>query len=319
MSTLIGGRSRSTARSGRRSSSRQLRILIACLALLAILPPILFHLRVRRLHRIHLAKCAWLHQPPLVCAHGGDSSVAPSNTMAAYVSALNSKVDCIEIDVSRSSDGVLFALHDRDLHRFSPNTTSKVGHLTSNQIRELGASLHSPDKLKDQSIPTIQDALMLTANSVRQIILDIKVGPPFYEKGLARDILSILENTLCQNCLVWCKSDNLVRDVIKLSSEITVGYIVMKEPSTGARTNLLRMKGAEVVGVYHPLIDEKLMRVLHRRKKKVYAWTVDDVESMQRMLFEHVDAVVTGNPTLLQRLMQDTRTQCLEEGYSLPQ
>ncbi|RYR55828.1 hypothetical protein Ahy_A05g021693 isoform B [Arachis hypogaea] len=80
MSTLIGGRSRSTARSGRRSSSRQLRILIACLALLAILPPILFHLRVRRLHRIHLAKCAWLHQPPLVCAHGGDSSVAPSNT-----------------------------------------------------------------------------------------------------------------------------------------------------------------------------------------------------------------------------------------------
>ncbi|KAL1292507.1 hypothetical protein AAHE18_19G001800 [Arachis hypogaea] len=207
----------------------------------------------------------------------------------------------------------------RDLHRFSPNATSKVGHLTSNQIRELGASLHSPDKLKDQSIPTIQDALMLTANSVRQIILDIKVGPPFYEKGLARDILSILENTVCQNCLVWCKSDNLVRDVIKLSSEITVGYIVMKEPSTGARTNLLRMKGAEVVGVYHPLIDEKLMRVLHRRKKKVYAWTVDDVESMQRMLFEHVDAVVTGNPTLLQRLMQDTRTQCLEEGYSLPQ
>jgi len=42
-----------------------------------------------------------------------------------------------------------------------------------------------------------------------------------------------------------------------------VGYIVMRDPSTGARTNLLRMKGAEVVGVYHPLIDEKLMKVLH--------------------------------------------------------
>ncbi|MED6205111.1 Glycerophosphodiester phosphodiesterase gdpd4 [Stylosanthes scabra] len=159
---------------------------------------------------------------------------------------------------------------------------------------------------------------MFTANSVRHIILDIKVGPPFYEKGLAADIFSIVDNTHCQNCLIWCKSDNLVRDVINLTSQITVGYIVMKEPSTGARTNLLRMKGAEVVGVYHPLIDQKLIRVLHRRKKKVYAWTVDDVESMQRMLFEHVDAVVTGNPTLFQRLMQDTRTQCLEEGYSLP-
>lgn len=31
----------------------------------------------------------------------------------AYNFALRSQVDCIEIDVSRSSDGVLFALHDR--------------------------------------------------------------------------------------------------------------------------------------------------------------------------------------------------------------
>lgn len=33
--------------------------------------------------------------------------------MAAYRIALDSQADCIEIDVSRSSDGVLFALHDR--------------------------------------------------------------------------------------------------------------------------------------------------------------------------------------------------------------
>lgn len=58
---------------------------------------------------------------------------------------------------------------------------------------------------------------------------------------------------------------------------------------------------------------------LSRRNKKVYAWTVDDVDSMQKMLFERVDAVVTGNPTLLQSLMQDIRTQCLEDGFSLSQ
>jgi len=33
--------------------------------------------------------------------------------MASYFHALQSHADCIEIDVSRSSDGVLFALHDR--------------------------------------------------------------------------------------------------------------------------------------------------------------------------------------------------------------
>lgn len=57
--------------------------------------------------------------------------------------------------------------------------------------------------------------------------------------------------------------------------------------------------------------------VVDRRKKRVYAWTVDDEASMQKMLSEHVDAIVTSNPTLLQQVMQDTRTQCLVEGYSL--
>ncbi|XP_020223354.1 glycerophosphodiester phosphodiesterase GDPD4 isoform X3 [Cajanus cajan] len=212
----------------------------------------------------------------------------------------------------------LLSMTGRDLQRLTGNASSKVGYMSSKEIRELSASRQSTSKFNNESILTIQDALMLTANSVRQIILDVKVGPPFYEKELAKDVISVVEKTECSNCLIWAKSDNLARDVIKLSSEITVGYIVMREPSTGARTNLLRMKGAEVVGVYHPLIDGKLMRVLHRRNKKVYAWTVDDVESMQNVLFEHVDAIVTSNPTSLQRLMQDIRTQCLEEGYSLP-
>lgn len=42
-----------------------------------------------------------------------------------------------------------------------------------------------------------------------------------------------------------------------------VGYIVMIDPSTGARSNLLRMRGAGVVGVYYPLIDDKLVTILH--------------------------------------------------------
>lgn len=43
-----------------------------------------------------------------------------------------------------------------------------------------------------------------------------------------------------------------------------VGYIVMVDPKTGVRSNLLRIKKAEVVGIYHPLINEKLVRVLRR-------------------------------------------------------
>lgn len=169
----------------------------------------------------------------------------------------------------------------------------------------------------DLSVPTLEDALKLISGSVRQVILDAKVGHPFYEKEFAKDLLSVVDKTGCKNCLVWAKSDSFSRDVMKLSSDVMVGYIVMIDPSTGTRMKLLRMRGAAVVGVYHPLVDQNLMKILQGRNKKVYAWTVDDEGSMKKMLFERVDAIVTSNPSLLQRLMQDVRTQCLEEGFSL--
>ncbi|CAI0457250.1 unnamed protein product [Linum tenue] len=271
------------------TSRQTFRLVIALLAFIALAPPVFFHFRLRRLQQV-----------------------------AAYQSALRSHVDCIEIDVSRSSDGVLFALHDRDLQQISGNHTARVGHFSMKELEKLDIIQQSALEFGEQKIPTVADALTLVSSSVRQVILDAKVGPPSYERGLAKDILSVVGKAKCRNCVIWAKSDSLARDLIKLTSDVAVGYIVMKDPNTGRRSNLLRMKGARVVGVYHPLVDEGLVRILQGRQKKVYTWTVDDVESMRKMLVEGVDAIVTNQASLLQRLMQDIRGECREEGFSLP-
>lgn len=203
---------------------------------------------------------------------------------------------------------------DRDLQRISGNHTARVGFLSTQEINELN---QSPKILDDQKVATIEDALMMVSNSVRKVIVDAKVGPPLYEKGLAERIIAAVRRTRCANCVVWAKSDTLVRDITRLSPDTSVGYIVMKDFSTGARSSLLRIKRAGVVGIYHPLVDEKVVQILHGKNKKIYAWTVDDVTSMQNMLAKHVDAIITNNPTMLQQLMEDTRIMCLEEGFSL--
>ncbi|XP_060175564.1 glycerophosphodiester phosphodiesterase GDPD4 isoform X2 [Lycium barbarum] len=202
------------------NSRKVFRSLLIGLALIAILPPIYFHFRLRTFHQMQSQKCSWLRSIPLVCAHGGDSSKAFPNTMAAYQTALNSQADCIEVDVSRSSDGVLFALHDRDLQRITGTNNSKVSYLSSKEIKELDAVHQLKLEHHDLTVPTLEDALKLIAGSVRQVILDIKVGPPSYEKEFAKDLLSVVDNTGCKNCLVWAKSDSFSRDVMKLSSDV---------------------------------------------------------------------------------------------------
>lgn len=46
----------------------------------------------------------------------------------------------------------------------------------------------------------------LVSGSVKQLILDAKVGPPLYEKGLAKDILSVVSflNLLPRSCICLC-------------------------------------------------------------------------------------------------------------------
>lgn len=199
----------------------------AFLAIMAFLPPIFFHFRLKRHDQAQSKKCGWLQNPPLVCAHGGDSSRAPPNTMTSYRLAIRSQVDCVEIDASRSRDGVLVALHDRDLQNITGDDTSKVGDLSISQV----------------------------------------------------------------------------------------GYIVMKDPITGIQSDLLRMEGAEVIGVYHGLVNEKLVNLAHRAGKKVYAWTVDDIESMQKMLLVGVDSIITSQPNSLQKMIEYMRNQCMGVGF----
>ncbi|XP_057532612.1 glycerophosphodiester phosphodiesterase GDPD4 isoform X1 [Amaranthus tricolor] len=300
------------------SGKRGVLILILMLLVIALAPPLFFHFRLTRLQKTQMKNCGWMRNPPLVCAHGGDSVNAFPNTMAAYRSALLAGADCIEIDVSRSADGFLFALHDRELQRISGNHTSRVGYMSMKEINELDAALHFPKVLDDQKVPTLEDALRLVSHSVRQVILDAKVGPPSYEKGLAENILATVNKTHCTNCIIWAKSDTLVREIIRISPNTMVGYIIMKDPQTRSRSNLLRLKKAGIAGIYHPLINEQLIQILRWGNKKIYAWTVDDLNSMQHMLVDSVDAVVTSNPALLQQLMQNTRIRCLEDGFSLP-
>jgi glycerophosphoryl diester phosphodiesterase len=54
---------------------------------------------------------------PAIIAHRGASYLAPEETRPAYLLAREMGVDYLELDLQRTKDGVLIALHDDDLRR----------------------------------------------------------------------------------------------------------------------------------------------------------------------------------------------------------
>jgi hypothetical protein len=65
---------------------------------------------------------AWLAGTPFYLAHRGGSAVWPEMSLHAYTQAVNWGLGALEISVARTSDGVLFGLHDETLDRTSGTT-----------------------------------------------------------------------------------------------------------------------------------------------------------------------------------------------------
>jgi len=106
----------------------------------------------------------------------------------------------------------------------SGNSTAKVGHWSTDEIKALSTRFQLSKSVRNEDVPKAEDALAMISQSVRQVILDVKVGPPSFEKGLAEDVLSLLKRINCKNCLLSAKSDDLGREMIKLSKDVVVHY-----------------------------------------------------------------------------------------------
>lgn len=93
-----------------------------------------------------------------VCAHRGDVSAAPENTLPAFQSAVAKGAQQIEFDVDLSKDGELVLMHDATVDR-TTDGTGKVTDLTFAEIRALDAGSWYGESFKGTQVPTLREAL----------------------------------------------------------------------------------------------------------------------------------------------------------------
>lgn len=97
---------------------------------------------------------------PFLAAHRGISGAnLPCNTLAAYKIALDSGADVVEIDVSKSKDGVHFIFHP-GMERVFLGTERSLSDMTAEEIKALRL-LNSDRVPTSYSIPTLAEALEL--------------------------------------------------------------------------------------------------------------------------------------------------------------
>ena len=266
----------------------------------------------------------WLERRVIAYAHQGGAWEGPSSTIHAIAHALEAGATAIELDVHATADGELVVCHDATVDR----TTEASGAIASFPLEELrrldfsywwipGADV-TPGRPAEEypfrgrapgdktfGIATLREVLERFPGVV--LNLDIKQTAPVvapYEEALAR---LLAEYGRRDDVIVASFLDPATDAFRSFAPEVptSAGTIATAEawravqageakPAIPAVAYQVPERQGDLV-----VVEERFVLAAHRAGKAVHVWTVNDTESMERLLALGVDGIISDLPTTL--------------------
>lgn len=218
---------------------------------------------------------------PLLIAHRGAPRERPENTLPSFIRALELDADGIELDVHRSSDGVLIVHHD-DI----PSAIASSSRLAGRRIDSL-----TFDQLQGFSvggmalIPTLEEVMAVVKGRAR-LFIELKASRT--EDAV---VTAIRGSSAPASCAVHSFDHEAVRRVHELAPEIRCGILFDTVPTDVAAS--MRESGARDVWQEWTLVDAALVDEVHAMGGRVIPWTVNRPESARALAALGVDAICT--------------------------
>lgn len=231
----------------------------------------------------------------VVVAHRGASGVAPENTMAAVVEALEQETDQVEIDVQETAEGEVVVFHDSDFMKVASDPL-KIWDATSDGLSRLDIGSWFDPKFSSERVPTLREVLQTTQG---RATLNIELKYYGHDQNLEQRVIDIVEDleAVDEVVLMSLKYD-AVRKLKELRPRWTVGLL------TATAVGDLTTLEVDFLAVNSTLATHAFVRRAHRRGRQVYAWTVNDPVQMFRMMNRGVDGLITDEPALAKRVIE---------------
>ena len=133
-----------------------------------------------------------------ICAHRGENSTFPENTIPAFKEAVRLGVQQVEFDVAKTKDGAMVLMHDLTVNR-TTDGKGKVADLTLEEIKSLDAGIKKGEQFKGVRIPTLDEAIDVFPRNI-WLNIHLKKGPE-----VAKDVARLLkEKNRLQQAFLAC-------------------------------------------------------------------------------------------------------------------
>lgn len=251
-----------------------------------------------------LGACSTPPAGPEIVAHRGASLEAPENTLAAIERAIELGADRITADVRVTQDGVVVLFSDDELER----TTDGTGLLEETsfaELRALDAGSWKDARFTGERVPTLEEGARACAGRAR-MFLEVKV------EGHAAAILAALRAAGIpeRDVIAGLWHDPQLRVYLPQQTEVTLAFIGRAPKNAGGSwLGLLHWTGFRALALENSTVTPRVLNAARARYMPVYVWGLDAPEAVDAALSAGVAGIVTDDPALLARWMEELRAK----------
>lgn len=255
-----------------------------------------------------------------IFGHRGCRGLYPENSLEAFDHAINLGVDGIEWDVVVSGNKELIISHEPYLdgayclgqndNELSGSAGKKINfyQLDTREIQQFdcGSKFYAkfPEQKKIKTFkPTVKEAFnQLNLKNVT-ILFEIKSESADYNiyQPSPEEFAAIIKDEIKdfkykENVIFMSFDPVLLEELHKTLPDHKYVYLTYK-PFTSVNKFLKQLSFVpDALGMYHPTIKKKDVRLLHAKNISVYAWTVNKTSQSEKLVRYGVDGIITDYP-----------------------
>ncbi len=222
----------------------------------------------------------------LIIGHRG-CAYEPENTLRSFQKALALGVDMIELDVHASKDGYLMVIHDDTLDRMtnghglvSSYTKEELQHFTINGVEYIPTLDVVYNLIGSQARINIE----VKAHQIEELVVDFIKNRKGYERVLVSSF-----------------NHRALKKIKLLEKRVQTGVLVYGIPYNLSET--LRYLRAAAYHADKDFLLPEDIELVHTIQKKVYVYTINESDDINRFRNWHVDGIISDYPDRVRKAM----------------
>ncbi|HYF92677.1 MAG TPA: glycerophosphodiester phosphodiesterase [Symbiobacteriaceae bacterium] len=257
----------------------------------------------------------------LVLAHQGASAYAPSNTLESFRLGLEQGADILETDVHLTKDGVVVVSHDETIDRMS-NGSGYINSMTLNELRQYDFGYKfTPDggktfpyRGKGVRIPTLED-LFKAFPGVR-VNIELKQEDPAIEEqvwdvirkyGMEDKVLiNAFPSKPMERWATVAGDRTATGATMGNMIEFVIYYLLHLDWLYHPRVDAFQLPTSDKAGPLTVHFDtERMVERTHKLGMKIHYWTINDEETMRRLVSIGADGIITDRPDVAVTVLKE--------------